>query len=788
MYKGFCATGTVCACQGGAWIANYSQVPFFGAGYNFKPALSETYVEVACDGKDNDCDGLVDEALDVDLEAAGQHNPKLKSGCPLKGVCQNTIKWGCQDGGWFCDTTDVAGYQAAEAECDELDNDCDGLVDENLADIGPSGAKCKDKGVCAGPGVSATCQNGLYLCYYDGVQHYQDGKETICDGRDNDCDGETDEELDWVESLACNRKGVCESEMLEALCLGASGWQCLYSLLPDYQPDPENRCDQKDNDCDGMVDEAACNVCQQCSSMTNCISGVCNTSPLGDQKFCSSSSSTCIYVDPYTGLCTTAADGATVCGTTTKPYLCAAGTWYGNIPQCSGLTPICLAGQCKTCVPNTQRCDGNSISKCSADGSQWVLQGSCTANEVCLGQGVCVTNAEILVSPTPAATQSMDNSPKVAGRKTGGFVVVYETDRAAGGDTTDIVMRLYNANMQAVGDEVLVNSYTGGFQGAPDVASSYADTGGFIVVWESLDQDGDSWGVYGQRFNETGGKVGDEFLVNTTTPLDQKRPSITVAADGSFVVGWESGAGADTDSYGVYARRFDKNGVPLGDEFLLNTTMTNLQTNVELATRASSGFAAVWSSANQDGNNYAAIAQYFNSTMTKVGVEFMLNTYFVDAQRNPVVGGFTGERAGYSAVAWESNQQDGFGAGVFLQYYGTAGDPLLVTGERQVNTVTLGNQRDPALAVLDNNVVAVAWESVNLTGESAGSLGVAARLFDATAQPLNTNEWLVNQTTANEQNNPDVAMVGDKGYVVVWSSYQTIPPSLSIFARVFKAP
>jgi DNA-directed RNA polymerase subunit beta' len=61
--------------------------------------------------------------------------------------------------------------------------------------------------------------------------------------------------------------------------------------------------------------------------------------------------------------------------------------------------------------------------------------------------------------------------------------------------------------------------------------------GDFIVVWGSI-QDGDSYGIYGQRYNALGGLVGSEFSVNTYTPGSQVTPVIAMDTDGDFVVAW----------------------------------------------------------------------------------------------------------------------------------------------------------------------------------------------------------------------------------------------------------
>jgi hypothetical protein len=65
--------------------------------------------------------------------------------------------------------------------------------------------------------------------------------------------------------------------------------------------------------------------------------------------------------------------------------------------------------------------------------------------------------------------------------------------------------------------------------------------GDFVVVWSSDGQDGDSYGIYGQRFDASGIPQGAEFLVNTHTTDAQSQPSVAMDADGDFVVVWRFG-------------------------------------------------------------------------------------------------------------------------------------------------------------------------------------------------------------------------------------------------------
>ena len=99
--------------------------------------------------------------------------------------------------------------------------------------------------------------------------------------------------------------------------------------------------------------------------------------------------------------------------------------------------------------------------------------------------------------------------------------------------------------------------------------------GDFVITWFSQ-QDGSNGGIFAQRYDNTGATVGSEFQVNTYTTASQGNPSVAMDNDGDFVVTWSSAA-QDGNSFGIYAQRFDKTGIAAGSEFKVNTYTTNYQ-------------------------------------------------------------------------------------------------------------------------------------------------------------------------------------------------------------------
>ncbi|MEZ6054477.1 MAG: Calx-beta domain-containing protein [Planctomycetaceae bacterium] len=81
------------------------------------------------------------------------------------------------------------------------------------------------------------------------------------------------------------------------------------------------------------------------------------------------------------------------------------------------------------------------------------------------------------------------------------------------------------------------------------------DSGHFVITWTSTGQDGSDDGVYAQAYDGEGNPLGTEFRVNTNTQSAQRYASVSSNDSGEFVVVWSS-YNQDGSNDGVFAQRY----------------------------------------------------------------------------------------------------------------------------------------------------------------------------------------------------------------------------------------
>ena len=313
----------------------------------------------------------------------------------------------------------------------------------------------------------------------------------------------------------------------------------------------------------------------------------------------------------------------------------------------------------------------------------------------------------------------------------------------------------------SAGSESRVNTTTTSSQEYPQTAS-LAD-GGYVVVWNSNNQDGSQYGVFGQRFNSSGAAVGGEFQANTYTAYHQTDSKVTATGDGGFLVTWTSTAPQDGSGYGVFAQRFNSSGTKVGAEFQVNTTTSTHQLHSNPTALSGGGFVVTWASNSQDGSGKGVYGQLYDASGASVGGEFKVNTHTNDDQYQPSVAALNG---GGFVVSWMSNNQDGDSWGVYGQRYDASGN---TTGsEFKVNTHTTSSQDYPAVTSLNDGGFVVTWHDDS--GHDGSADGVFGQRYSSSGSATGS-QFQINSTTAGTQAFSSITSLTDGGFVVTWTDY-----------------
>ena len=333
----------------------------------------------------------------------------------------------------------------------------------------------------------------------------------------------------------------------------------------------------------------------------------------------------------------------------------------------------------------------------------------------------------------------------------GGFLVTWEDYRS--GDDYDIYAQRYGSTGSALGGNFLVNNDGGGYeQYSPSIA---ANDSGFVITWYD-NRSGSSWDIYAQRFNAAGDTIGGNFLVSDAGgSYDQSSPSVAVS-DSGFMIAWHDYRNGNSD---IYAQRYNAAGDTLGGNFLVDDG-GNYQYYPSVAVN-DSGYMITWED-YRSGSSWDIYAQRYNMAGDTLGGNFLVND---DG------GGYDQYQYGASNIAANDSgfvitwydYRSGSYWDTYAQRYDQAG--LALGGNFIVNDTTSIHCYDPSIAANDSGF-AVVWYDTRYN--PSGYYDIFCQRYGSTGSPLGGNFMANNDTGTADQWDASVAMDKSGRSVAVW--------------------
>ncbi len=267
--------------------------------------------------------------------------------------------------------------------------------------------------------------------------------------------------------------------------------------------------------------------------------------------------------------------------------------------------------------------------------------------------------------------------------------------------------------------ELQINTSTQGSQHQPTMARNAS--GQTIVVWKQDGQKGSSPALMAQRYDPTGASVGSESILYQASTNDINRPAVAIDQHGMVLAVWE-GQSTTGEGRDIFSQRFDSSNRPMGPVARVNSTTTGHQRHAAIAVGPDRQSIILWETTPENRDDTDIVGQRYGVNGIPVGNEFQVNTTTEGYQTDPVA---VIDHQGNIFVVWRGETPNGRGLALYGQRYDANGKQL--GREFLVNTEQTPVRMAAGMAMNDDGHIAVMWPTDN---PKTSQLRLVAQYFD----------------------------------------------------------
>jgi hypothetical protein len=299
--------------------------------------------------------------------------------------------------------------------------------------------------------------------------------------------------------------------------------------------------------------------------------------------------------------------------------------------------------------------------------------------------------------------------------------------------------------------------------------------GASVIVWQGPDGDGADAGsgIFGQRYDPKGIRIGGEFRVHQRVRRLQRNARVGLTRAGEFAVVWEV-QDETSGRWHVLGRWYDAAGKALSGEAAIEQSSAGDQPRPGIAMSEAGDSVVAWY--GRESAHWTLFARMFATRGAPNGPEFRAAALHNSGNRAsgapPAVG--IDERGNF-VMSWEDFDRSGFG--IYARRYAASGEPL---GQRmQINSWYPGNQVYMSLAMSRAGAFIIAWHGA---GPGSRYDGIYARRFGPGGEVIG-DQFRINDYLKDSQAAPAVAVDGRGDAIFAWQSSGQDGDGWGIFAR-----